>query len=155
MRFLDALTGDFREEPNHDWVTYAILSHTWDADGEQTYQDILRLQKSWLPTSGALSIFLWTITYLGHAFFSVPFLRALRPAPLCRERPPLQFPLPPFIRRVTDGVGKTHPGLCKELRQDCDGSPQTFVLPARYARVEEDQGGVRHCAGGRVPVHLD
>ncbi|KAI0767526.1 heterokaryon incompatibility protein-domain-containing protein [Fomes fomentarius] len=69
MRFLDALTGDFREEPNHDWVTYAILSHTWDAEGEQTYQDILRLQKSWLSTSGGSSVFLWTMTFLGHAFF--------------------------------------------------------------------------------------
>lgn len=46
MRLLDTWTGQFVEKDPRDPKTkYAILSHTWDGKGEQTYQDLKRIQK--------------------------------------------------------------------------------------------------------------
>ena len=64
MRLLNTLTGEFVDIPSHDKLPYAILSHTWDAAGEQTYQDVLRLQRAWLPTWGVRSVGLWVLYHL-------------------------------------------------------------------------------------------
>ena len=46
MRVLDTCTGDFVDVDLRGCQTkYAILSHTWERGGEQTYQDLLKLQK--------------------------------------------------------------------------------------------------------------
>ena len=44
MRLLHTLTGIFRWEEDPETVEYAILSHVWAKDGEESYQDLLRLQ---------------------------------------------------------------------------------------------------------------
>ena len=45
MRLLDTQTGQFVEkDPVRDKIQYAILSHTWDSSGEQTYQDLREIQ---------------------------------------------------------------------------------------------------------------
>nr|VWO96236.1 DNA gyrase subunit A (EC [Ganoderma boninense] len=45
MRLIDTHTGKFVEFVDTDKVPrYAILSHTWDPDGEQTYQEVLEIQ---------------------------------------------------------------------------------------------------------------
>lgn len=44
MRLLDTRTGEFRWVDNPEEVQYAILSHTWSPEGEQTYADLLTLQ---------------------------------------------------------------------------------------------------------------
>ena len=55
MRLLDTYTGKFVEkDPRNEDFKYAILSHTWDTDGEQTYQGLKKIQewyaaKSWFP----------------------------------------------------------------------------------------------------------
>ena len=44
MRFLDTRTGTFVEQdPNK--MKFAILSHTWDAAGEQSHKELRRVQK--------------------------------------------------------------------------------------------------------------
>ncbi|KAM5542442.1 hypothetical protein V8D89_003901 [Ganoderma adspersum] len=60
MRLLHTETGRFVEVTDICGVRYAILSHTWAHDsGEQSYQDILEIQKSYdsygrrLPSSAA------------------------------------------------------------------------------------------------------
>ena len=56
MRLLDTHTGKFVEkDPRKEEFKYAILSHTWDRCGEQTYQQLTKIQerynaKSWFPT---------------------------------------------------------------------------------------------------------
>ncbi|KAM5535936.1 hypothetical protein V8D89_010376 [Ganoderma adspersum] len=45
MRLLDTTTGEFRWINGPLDAPYAILSHTWVQDGEQSYQDILAIQK--------------------------------------------------------------------------------------------------------------
>ena len=54
MRLLDTKTGHFVEKDleGHDvfgrpWARfkYAILSHTWDQDGEQTYGELREIQR--------------------------------------------------------------------------------------------------------------
>ncbi|KAM5542165.1 hypothetical protein V8D89_004038 [Ganoderma adspersum] len=48
MRLLDTHTGQFVEkDPRKErfYLTYAILSHTWDAYGEQTYQELKKIQE--------------------------------------------------------------------------------------------------------------
>ena len=46
MRLLDTYTGKFVEkDPRNEDFKYAILSHTWDTDGEQTYQELKRIQE--------------------------------------------------------------------------------------------------------------
>ena len=45
MRLLDTTTGEFRWINSPLDTPYAILSHTWVKDGEQSYQDILAIQK--------------------------------------------------------------------------------------------------------------
>ncbi|EJF64953.1 HET-domain-containing protein [Dichomitus squalens LYAD-421 SS1] len=46
MRLIDTTTGEFRSFNGTLDVPYAILSHTWFLDGEQSYQDILAIQES-------------------------------------------------------------------------------------------------------------
>ncbi|KAM5545461.1 hypothetical protein V8D89_000499 [Ganoderma adspersum] len=47
MRLLNTETGHFEEFVNADVVRYAILSHTWDTKGEQTYQEVREIQKQY------------------------------------------------------------------------------------------------------------
>ncbi|KAI0324542.1 HET-domain-containing protein, partial [Cubamyces sp. BRFM 1775] len=47
MRLLDTETGRFLEIANPTDLPYAILSHTWDPKGEQTYQDIRKIQATY------------------------------------------------------------------------------------------------------------
>ncbi|PIL28790.1 hypothetical protein GSI_08834 [Ganoderma sinense ZZ0214-1] len=50
MRLLDTYTGQFIEKDPRDPDTkYAILSHTWDREGEQTYQELRDIQKRYAP----------------------------------------------------------------------------------------------------------
>lgn len=44
MRFLDTRTGRFRSVRDPGARRYAILSHTWSREGEQSYQDIVAIQ---------------------------------------------------------------------------------------------------------------
>ena len=46
MRVLDTTTGRFVDIPSDGSIPFAILSHTWDAGGEQSYQDVCRIQDS-------------------------------------------------------------------------------------------------------------
>ncbi len=46
MRLLDTATGEFRIVHDPRSVKYAIISHTWSQEGEQSYQDILDIQRS-------------------------------------------------------------------------------------------------------------
>lgn len=66
MRLLDTETGQFVEkDPEKEEVVYAILSHTWDAKGEQTYQELKNIQWRYtlasripvlqIPSSGTLA----------------------------------------------------------------------------------------------------
>ncbi|PIL28594.1 hypothetical protein GSI_08635 [Ganoderma sinense ZZ0214-1] len=52
MRLLDTHTGQFVEkDPADEDTRYAILSHTWDQDGEQTYKQLKKIQKRHTPSS--------------------------------------------------------------------------------------------------------
>ena len=44
MRFLDTRTGAFVERDPGETV-FAILSHTWDNDDEQTYEELRDIQR--------------------------------------------------------------------------------------------------------------
>ncbi len=45
MRLLDTITGQFVEKDARDLETiYAVLSHTWDHDGEQTHSELREIQ---------------------------------------------------------------------------------------------------------------
>ncbi|KAI0775128.1 HET-domain-containing protein [Trametes elegans] len=46
MRLLDTRTGRFLWVDDPTAVRYAILSHTWSPEGEQSYQDVLKIQES-------------------------------------------------------------------------------------------------------------
>ena len=48
MRVLDTYTGQFKEI-NPRTESYAILSHTWDPEGEQAYQELRQIQKRYPP----------------------------------------------------------------------------------------------------------
>ena len=51
MRLLDTYTGQFVEKDPRDSETkYAILSHTWDRGGEQTYQQLQKIQERYAST---------------------------------------------------------------------------------------------------------
>ena len=48
MRLLNTRTGNFEEFQNHSSIPrYAILSHTWSPEGEQTYQDVKNVQETY------------------------------------------------------------------------------------------------------------
>ena len=50
MRLLDTYTGQFVEKDPRDKATkYAILSHTWDSNGEQTQEQLKGIQKRYIP----------------------------------------------------------------------------------------------------------
>ncbi|KAI1792683.1 HET-domain-containing protein [Ganoderma leucocontextum] len=50
MRFLDTTTGQFVEQDSQG-AEYAILSHTWDHGGEQTFQDLRRIQERYVSNA--------------------------------------------------------------------------------------------------------
>ncbi|TBU47153.1 heterokaryon incompatibility protein-domain-containing protein, partial [Dichomitus squalens] len=51
MRLLDTVTGQFVEVSDPAAVEYAILSHTWDPKGEQSYQELKAIQECYRPGS--------------------------------------------------------------------------------------------------------
>ena len=59
MKLLGTETGLFVWINAPRTASYAILSHVWDREGEQTYQDLLRIQQSFLPVVGTKPILLW------------------------------------------------------------------------------------------------
>ena len=50
MRFLDTRTGAFVELVPEQ-TGYAILSHTWDEEGEQSYKELRRIQRRYSKKS--------------------------------------------------------------------------------------------------------
>ncbi|TBU53257.1 hypothetical protein BD310DRAFT_164073 [Dichomitus squalens] len=57
MRLLNTYTGEFRDFPNHSEIPlYAILSHTWDPNGEQSYQDVRRIQDTYKISAASRQI---------------------------------------------------------------------------------------------------
>ncbi|KAM5546187.1 hypothetical protein V8D89_000313 [Ganoderma adspersum] len=50
MRLLDTNTGQFVEK-DPEKTRYAVLSHTWDDKGEQTYEELKRIQRRYAPVS--------------------------------------------------------------------------------------------------------
>ena len=47
MRLLNTHTGKFQDfQDNAAIPPYAILSHTWNENGEQTYQDVRKVQEA-------------------------------------------------------------------------------------------------------------
>ena len=56
MRILDTHTGQFKDiDPNNGGIKYAILSHTWDRTGEQTYRKLRKIQKRYAPDDDSSS----------------------------------------------------------------------------------------------------
>ena len=55
MRFLDTTTGRFVDgDPRHaEYGCYAILSHTWDRNGEQSFQDLKKIQERYTQTDSS------------------------------------------------------------------------------------------------------
>ena len=53
MRLLDTQTGQFAEA-NLEETRYAILSHTWDEEGEQTYESLKKIQRRYVNRRGDL-----------------------------------------------------------------------------------------------------
>lgn len=50
MRLLDTETGQFVDR-DPEWTVYAILSHVWDEEGEQTYEQLKNIQRRYKFTS--------------------------------------------------------------------------------------------------------
>ncbi|KAI1792774.1 HET-domain-containing protein [Ganoderma leucocontextum] len=57
MRLLDTHTGRFVEVHDPNSVEYAILSHTWDPTGEQSYHDVRRIHAS--PYLQIVAVIVW------------------------------------------------------------------------------------------------
>ena len=56
MRLLNTYTGEFCEFPDHSQAPrYAILSHTWSLAGEQTYQDVRKIQEAFIAATDRTS----------------------------------------------------------------------------------------------------
>ena len=55
MRVLDTHTGQFEDINPKRNIAYAILSHTWDPEGEQTYQKLRKIQKRYAPSDDSSS----------------------------------------------------------------------------------------------------
>ena len=54
MRLLDTVTGEFKEVNDTKGTPYAILSHVWNPQGEQTYDELRKIQVSYrLSVSGS------------------------------------------------------------------------------------------------------
>ena len=64
MRVLDTETGRFAEIDPRGFTKYSILSHTWDPDGEQSYQDVREIQRAFDRRIKAT--FLWACAVTSH-----------------------------------------------------------------------------------------
>ncbi|TBU36689.1 hypothetical protein BD309DRAFT_1024137 [Dichomitus squalens] len=52
MRLLDTRTGQFVEkDPTNEDTVFAILSHTWDPTGEQSFKQLRKIQKQYATTA--------------------------------------------------------------------------------------------------------
>ena len=66
MRLLDTYTGRFVEkDPRKDTFKYAILSYTWDCGGEQTYEQLKKIQGEYASEN-----LLWGGMYSNHPVIS-------------------------------------------------------------------------------------
>lgn len=59
MRLIDTETGQFHVVSNEFQVPYAILSHTWDPQGEQTCQDVCEIQTSAWKGGAKNTVLFW------------------------------------------------------------------------------------------------
>ncbi|KAI1786222.1 HET-domain-containing protein [Ganoderma leucocontextum] len=60
MRVLDTTSGQFVDIDPGQWGTrYAILSHAWDPEGEQTYQELRDIQKRYVPGNHQGGVHWW------------------------------------------------------------------------------------------------
>ena len=121
MRLLDTKTGQCVEEhPKHLRAGYAILSHTWDPQGEQSYQDLKNIQRQYMsvdqPAQGETPSFKyepdlpveqgWEISLPGTPLLIPPFpgpsthvmTMPVAPVSTLNEPPP-----PHIIHDVPDG----------------------------------------------------
>lgn len=72
MWLIDIKTGEFVEFLDSKITPpYAILSHTWDTDGEQTYQEVVKIQEK----------------YGLHVRYKLSLLVASHPAPSAMAEP--------------------------------------------------------------------
>ncbi|KAI0672185.1 hypothetical protein C8Q78DRAFT_732543 [Trametes maxima] len=87
MRLLDTETGQFRTVLNHFAVPYAILSHTWDSAGEQSYLEVRGIQTSVWKGHADETLIFWLSCLLGLVFTMIvnaisPFLQHVRRLPV-------------------------------------------------------------------------
>ena len=88
MRLLDTYTGQFVEkDPQNSNTVFAILSHTWDPEGEQSFQELSEIQKRYISKS---------LPALSRAGSHQPEVlsRAVQFSPIAAWRP-LKFPSNP------------------------------------------------------------
>ena len=90
MRLLGTNTGHFVEK-DPKFTKYAILSHTWDKAGEQTYKELRKIQKRYGIVLSVLSE--WFLRFLTAEFchlqgLTTDCLRLLPLPHITRSTPP-------------------------------------------------------------------
>ena len=117
MRVIHTRTGQFVNVPDFRKVRYAILSHTWDPGGKQTYQELCRIQESYGPD--------------GH-----PWPRVESSAPIAHvDVPPASCPVNAASLRSHTSMVPTEAALVPDDRQSSE--PSILEEPARTASLAE------------------
>ncbi|EJF56687.1 HET-domain-containing protein [Dichomitus squalens LYAD-421 SS1] len=85
MRLLNTLTGRFVEVHDPSSAEYAVLSHTWDQNGEQSYHDVRQIQGSFYIAIE--SVVAWAFLELWWRFLFALSILLQTPRPLKRLLP--------------------------------------------------------------------
>ncbi|KAI0658051.1 hypothetical protein C8Q70DRAFT_198246 [Cubamyces menziesii] len=128
MRLLDTETGQFHEIANPTDELYAILSHTWNPEGEQSYQDLRNIQVTYeAPSLLGLVLFFVGSLLLHLLPSSIPYSNETSSAPVSTLLVLyLVIPLS-WARPLLESVGRswssssvlTDPRLSEKIRGAC------------------------------------
>ncbi|KAI1792775.1 hypothetical protein LXA43DRAFT_315572 [Ganoderma leucocontextum] len=129
MRILETCTGQFVEiDPLK--VEYAILSHTWSRAGEQSYQDVVRLQESLARRKSSIFLSIYAevswrasfiLFFLLHLLFIAITTGHLTGSFLLRVREPRNTRLARELERCVDWLRAVSSQCrpCETILEDC------------------------------------
>ncbi|TBU37126.1 hypothetical protein BD309DRAFT_1084867 [Dichomitus squalens] len=133
MRFLNTRTGEFVERDPKE-TEYAILSHVWDSQGEQSYMKLSEIQKRYILQAQCLL----------HGTKSPPPPTAAPPAP------PDFSPLPSSVEHSSSAPGVHQSSAPSVPPTDESAAPSHHPDPAEGGNVRQDNLTTTHTGRPRL-----
>ena len=154
MRLLDTHAGRFVEVHDPNSVEYAVLSHTWDATGEQSYDDVRRIHASFSLKIEAILVWVclavwWRILFLLSLALEAPM--SLTSSILkSQKHTEVSLALPGVVRNAEPTCDHTSDGVAQRIQRaaiDIHSWNSHYFSPRLSSKIR------RACAVARAYGH--